>query len=78
VGYQLTPDGTGAAIVTEMFGRSRWPAERVGIEDGRIWIEVMTKTLARLDEVCTEHAPASHVADSPLADDLADRLLRGQ
>lgn len=53
-GYELTPDGTGATIVTEIFDCSRWPAgERAGIENGRIWIEAMTKTLTRLDEVCT-------------------------
>jgi hypothetical protein len=53
-GFVLTPDGAHATIVTEIFDCSRWPEdERAGIEDGRIWVEAMTKTLERLDELCT-------------------------
>jgi hypothetical protein len=52
-GFELTPDGPGATMVTEIFDCSRWPEEdRVQIEEGRIWIEAMTKTLERLDQRC--------------------------
>jgi len=52
-GYELSPDGPGATIVTEIFDCARWPEkERAEMEDGRIWIEPMTKTLERLDQVC--------------------------
>ncbi len=53
-GYELTPDGAHATIVTEIFDCARWPErERAGIDNGRIWIEAMTTTLERLDELCT-------------------------
>lgn len=55
-GFEFTPDGAQATIVTETFDCARWP-ERERVEDldnGRIWIEAMTKTLQRLDEVCTQ------------------------
>ena len=61
-GFELTPDGPGATIVTETFDCSRWPEdERAGIHDGRIWIEAMSGTLQRLDELCTQRSvrPAS-------------------
>jgi hypothetical protein len=51
--YQLTPDGLGATVVTEIYDCSRTPAElRAGLDNGRIWIESMTKTLERLDALC--------------------------
>lgn len=53
-GFELTPDGPQATIVTEIFDCSRWPEDdRAQIEEGRIWIEAMTKTLERLDERST-------------------------
>jgi hypothetical protein len=53
-GFELTPDGPDATIVTEIFDCSRWPEDgRAQIEEGRIWIEAMTTTLERLDEHCT-------------------------
>jgi Alcohol dehydrogenase GroES-like domain len=53
-GYELTPDGDSATIVTEIFDCSRWPErERGNMDNGRIWIEAMTETLQRLDEMCT-------------------------
>ncbi len=53
-GFELTPDGARATIVTETFDCARWPEdERVGIDNGRIWVEAMTRTLERLDELCT-------------------------
>jgi hypothetical protein len=52
--YQLTPDGPDATIVTEIYDCSRAPAdERAGMDDGKVWIEAMTKTLERLDALCT-------------------------
>ncbi|HEX3923388.1 MAG TPA: SRPBCC family protein [Streptosporangiaceae bacterium] len=52
-GYELTPDGDRATIVTEVYDCSAWPEQdRVAILDnGRNWIEAMLKTLQRLDEV---------------------------
>jgi uncharacterized protein YndB with AHSA1/START domain len=53
-GYELAPDGADATVVTEIFDCARWPEkERTEMEDGRIWIEPMTKTLERLDALCT-------------------------
>lgn len=53
-GYELTPDGDRATVVTEVFDCARWPEEdRTSIEEGRIWVEAMTQTLERLDELCT-------------------------
>jgi uncharacterized protein YndB with AHSA1/START domain len=51
--YQLTPDGTGATIVTEIYDCSRAPEkERAGMGNGKVWIESMTETLERLDALC--------------------------
>lgn len=51
--FELTPDGAGATVVTEIFDCSRVPEdERVDIDDGRIWVESMNRTLARLDQLC--------------------------
>jgi hypothetical protein len=52
--YQLTPDGPEATIVTEIYDCSRAPEnERADMDNGKIWIESMTKTLELLDAVCT-------------------------
>lgn len=51
--YQLTPDGPDATIVTEIYDCSRAPEkERTGMDNGKIWIESMTRTLERLDALC--------------------------
>jgi hypothetical protein len=43
--------------VTEIYDCSRAPAEeRVGMEDGKIWIEAMTATLERLDALCARES----------------------
>jgi uncharacterized protein YndB with AHSA1/START domain len=56
--YQLTPDGPGATIVTEIYDCSSAPAEeRAGMDNGRVWIESMTETLERLDALCTRPGP---------------------
>jgi hypothetical protein len=52
--YDLVPDGRDATIVTESYDCSSLPeVERESIENGQIWIESMTRTLERLDELCT-------------------------
>lgn len=52
--FDLVPDGPEATIVTEIYDCSRLPEdERAGMDNGRIWIESMRKTLERLDELCT-------------------------
>lgn len=56
--YELTPDGHGATIVTEIYDCSRAPEEeRAGMAGGAVWIESMTATLERLDRVCTAPNP---------------------
>ncbi len=51
--FDLAPDGPDATIVTEFYDCSRVPAdERVAMDGGRIWIDSMTKSLERLDELC--------------------------
>ena len=55
--YQLTPDGPDATIVTEIYDCSRAPEnERLGMDNGNIWVESMTRTLERLDALCTRQA----------------------
>ena len=50
--YELTPDGPDATIVTEIYDCSRAPEdERAGMDNGKVWIESMTDTLARLDRL---------------------------
>jgi hypothetical protein len=52
--YQLTPDGPDATVVTEIYDCSRAPEEqRAGMDDGKVWLEAMAKTLERLDALCT-------------------------
>jgi hypothetical protein len=54
--YQLTPDGPDATVVTEIYDCSRAPEEvRAGMDNGKVWIEAMAKTLERLDALCTRH-----------------------
>jgi hypothetical protein len=51
--YQLTPDGPDATVVTEIYDCSRAPEEeRAGMDNGKVWIESMAKTLERLDKLC--------------------------
>jgi len=50
--FDLEPDGADATIVTEIYDCSRASEDvRAMMDDGAIWIEAMTKTLERLDEV---------------------------
>jgi hypothetical protein len=51
--YQLVPDGPDATVVTEIYDCSRVPEERrAGMDNGRMWIDSMTRTLERLDAQC--------------------------
>ena len=53
-GFQLVPEGPDATIVTEIYDCSRVPAdERAAMQGGRIWIDAMTDTLARLEAAVT-------------------------
>jgi hypothetical protein len=48
--------GWDATIVTEIYDCSRAPdKERAGMDNGKIWIESMTRTLERLDALCAGH-----------------------
>jgi hypothetical protein len=59
-GFELAADGDRATIVTEIFDCARWPEhERLSIDNGGIWVEAMTKSLERLDELCAER-PGDH------------------
>jgi hypothetical protein len=52
--YQLTPDGPGATIVTEIYDCSQVSAEkRAQWDNGNIWRKSMTETLQLLDTLCT-------------------------
>jgi hypothetical protein len=58
--YELAADGPDATIVTEIYDCSRAPeAERVGMENGAVWIEAMADSLERLDKICTGRTKAS-------------------
>lgn len=51
--FELTPAGPDVTIVTETFDCSGVPEdERADIGYGTIWVQSMTRTLERLDEVC--------------------------
>jgi len=51
--YRLTPDGPDATVVTEIYDCSRAPEEqRAGMDDGKVWLEAMAKTLEQLDALC--------------------------
>ena len=53
--YQLSPDGPGATVVTEIYDCSRAPEEeRVGMDNGKVWVSAMAETLDRLDSLCTQ------------------------
>ena len=50
--FELLPDGPDATVVTEIYDCSAAPeALRAAMDGGRIWIEAMTQTLQRLDEL---------------------------
>jgi hypothetical protein len=50
--FDLVPDGPDATVVTESYDCSRAPAAaRASMDNGRTWIDSMTATLERLDEL---------------------------
>jgi hypothetical protein len=52
--YELVEDGPDATVVTEIYDCSQVPAdERDSMDGGRVWMEAMSETLERLDDVCT-------------------------
>jgi ADP-ribose pyrophosphatase YjhB (NUDIX family) len=52
--YDLRPDGPDATIVTEIYDCSRAPLDaQASVDGGRAWMDAMTATLARLDELST-------------------------
>jgi hypothetical protein len=51
--YELTPDGPDATVVTEIYDCSRAPEdERAGMDNGKVWLDAMARTLERLDALC--------------------------
>jgi len=55
--YELTPDGPGATVVTEIYDCSRAPEEeRAQMGNGRVWADAMAATLERLDALLTSTA----------------------
>jgi hypothetical protein len=56
--FELTPDGPDATILTEIYDCSGSPDEvRAAVDNGNGWIEGMTKTLERVDALCTKTGP---------------------
>jgi uncharacterized protein YndB with AHSA1/START domain len=53
--FDLVPDGPDATLVTETYDCSGSPEQvRLAVDNGKAWIEGMTKTLERLDQLCTK------------------------
>jgi hypothetical protein len=51
--FDLVPDGLDATVVTETYDCSDSPERvRQAVDNGNAWIEGMTKTLERLDQLC--------------------------
>ena len=51
--YELTPDGPDATVVTEIYDCSGAPEdERAGMDNGKVWLDSMARTLERLDALC--------------------------
>ena len=58
--FELTPAGPGATVVTEIFDCSRVPEDqRVDIDNGKIWVESMHRTLEHLDRLCASQPGAA-------------------
>ena len=52
--FDLTPNGTNATIVTEIYDCAAAPEQlRVAVRNGETWVDSMIESLARLDELCT-------------------------
>jgi uncharacterized protein YndB with AHSA1/START domain len=49
-GYEFSPDGLGATLVTETFDCTRSPDDlRKAVQEGEGWLDAMTASLARLE-----------------------------
>ena len=52
--FDLTPDGPDATLVTETYDCTESPESvREAVANGNAWLAGMTKTLERLDQLCT-------------------------
>jgi uncharacterized protein YndB with AHSA1/START domain len=53
--FDLTPDGPSATMVTETYDCSDSPESvRQTVDNGNRWMEGMTRTLERLDQLCAQ------------------------
>jgi hypothetical protein len=53
--FDLAADGPSATVVTETYDCSNSPEQvRQAVDNGNSWIEGMTKTLERLDQLCAK------------------------
>ena len=53
--FELASDGPGATIVTETYDCSGSPDQvRQAVDNGKVWLEGMAKTLERLDALCSK------------------------
>ena len=58
-GYELSPDGPGATLVTETFDCTRSPEDlRKATQDGEGWREAMAASLVRLELLAKAAGPA--------------------
>jgi uncharacterized protein YndB with AHSA1/START domain len=52
--FDLTPDGSNSTLVTETYDCMDSPKSvREAVDNGNAWLAGMTKTLERLDQLCT-------------------------
>jgi hypothetical protein len=57
-GFELTPDGPDATLVTEFFDcTAAVDAIRTAVDDGRAWLDAMSQTLARLAAAAEQARP---------------------
>jgi hypothetical protein len=53
--FDLAPDGPDATVVTETYDCTDSPERvRQAVDNGNAWVAGMTKTLERLDQLCTK------------------------
>jgi len=58
-GYELSPDGPGATMVTETFDCSRSPEDlRKAVQEGEGWRDAMTASLVKLELLAKAAGPA--------------------
>lgn len=64
--FDLTPMGSDATVVTEIYDCSRASDElRAAVHDGRDWVESMTQTLEQLDKLCAKKPGEAEEASTP-------------